>query len=261
MPFLQRQRWFGGKARADPRRRGSSTGGCCAGRRSRCSSRSSRWSTTTAGVTAISCRSRSAPHADASGIEERAPHGVLATRHRRAQRRAVRRLARRSVRARAARGASNTGAESRRGGARMRALQTAAFRRAARHRAICRPRRVTGRAEQHVADLRRSPDPEAVPPARARAQSGLRDRRYLTEKVGFTRVPAVAGALEYTPAGGSSRSTVGVLQQLVDSQADGWRHATDELGASTSRSRARRAACGVAPPATCSMLARRADPE
>jgi maltose alpha-D-glucosyltransferase/alpha-amylase len=52
--------------------------------------------------------------------------------------------------------------------------------------------------------------------------------RQLTEKIGFTRVPAVTGALEYErPA--EPPTTIGMMQQLVESQADGWTHATDEL--------------------------------
>jgi maltose alpha-D-glucosyltransferase / alpha-amylase len=52
--------------------------------------------------------------------------------------------------------------------------------------------------------------------------------RYLTEVVRYPRVPAVAGAFEYrTPADESM--VVGMLQQLVESQAEGWRHATDEV--------------------------------
>jgi maltose alpha-D-glucosyltransferase/alpha-amylase len=52
--------------------------------------------------------------------------------------------------------------------------------------------------------------------------------RQLTERVGYPRVPAVAGALEYqrSPEG---PTTIGMLQELVESQADGWRHATDEV--------------------------------
>jgi maltose alpha-D-glucosyltransferase/alpha-amylase len=53
--------------------------------------------------------------------------------------------------------------------------------------------------------------------------------RQLTEKVGFGRVPAVAGALEYT--GIAERPlTLAMMQQLVEAQADGWAHATDEVG-------------------------------
>jgi maltose alpha-D-glucosyltransferase/alpha-amylase len=51
----------------------------------------------------------------------------------------------------------------------------------------------------------------------------------LTERMGFTRVPRVAGAFEYRmPA--EQPITIGMLQEFVESQADGWRHATDELG-------------------------------
>ncbi len=53
--------------------------------------------------------------------------------------------------------------------------------------------------------------------------------RYLTEMRGFDRVPAIAGALEYSAADFTS-TTIGLLQDLVESQADGWAHATDEVG-------------------------------
>jgi maltose alpha-D-glucosyltransferase/alpha-amylase len=53
--------------------------------------------------------------------------------------------------------------------------------------------------------------------------------RYLTEVVRYPRVPALAGAFEYRLSAHESM-TVGMLQQLVEVQADGWRHATDELG-------------------------------
>jgi maltose alpha-D-glucosyltransferase/alpha-amylase len=52
--------------------------------------------------------------------------------------------------------------------------------------------------------------------------------RYLTEQAGFTRVPPVAGVLEYRDADDPA-ATVGMVQSLVGAQADGWRHAIDEL--------------------------------
>ena len=52
--------------------------------------------------------------------------------------------------------------------------------------------------------------------------------RQLTEVIRFPRVPAMAGGLEYER--GSQSTTLAMLQQLVESQADGWTHATDELG-------------------------------
>ncbi|HEX6976360.1 MAG TPA: putative maltokinase, partial [Vicinamibacterales bacterium] len=52
--------------------------------------------------------------------------------------------------------------------------------------------------------------------------------RQLTETVGFARVPAVAGALEYAGIA-EEPTTVAMLQQLVESQGDGWSHATDEV--------------------------------
>ena len=52
--------------------------------------------------------------------------------------------------------------------------------------------------------------------------------RYLTEQVRYTRVPTVLGAFEYRrPA--EPPMTIGMMQELIESQADGWRHATDEL--------------------------------
>ena len=65
--------------------------------------------------------------------------------------------------------------------------------------------------------------------------------RQLTERVGYPRVPTVAGALEYRTAA-EQPVTVAMLQQLVESQADGWRHATDEV------SRFFEAVAGSAPP-------------
>jgi len=52
--------------------------------------------------------------------------------------------------------------------------------------------------------------------------------RQLTEKAGFTRVPAVAAAVEYAGIA-EIAATLGMMQQFVESQADGWRHATDEV--------------------------------
>ena len=42
-------------------------------------------------------------------------------------------------------------------------------------------------------------------------------------------MPAVAGALEYAGPG-DEPGTLAMVQQLVESQADGWAHATDEIG-------------------------------
>jgi maltose alpha-D-glucosyltransferase/alpha-amylase len=52
--------------------------------------------------------------------------------------------------------------------------------------------------------------------------------RHLSENVRFTRVPAVAGAIEYDRPG-ESGATIGMMRQLVESQVDGWTHATDWL--------------------------------
>jgi trehalose synthase-fused probable maltokinase len=46
--------------------------------------------------------------------------------------------------------------------------------------------------------------------------------------VRFSRVPAVTAAFEYMPIA-EGATTIGMMQQLVESQADGWTHATDEV--------------------------------
>ena len=52
--------------------------------------------------------------------------------------------------------------------------------------------------------------------------------RYLTEQRRFSRVPAVTGDMHFHfPT--EEPTTVAMMQQLVESQADGWRHATEEL--------------------------------
>jgi maltose alpha-D-glucosyltransferase/alpha-amylase len=52
--------------------------------------------------------------------------------------------------------------------------------------------------------------------------------RFLTEGARFDRVPPVAGAIHYQRSTDPA-ATIGLLQKLVESQADGWQHATDEL--------------------------------
>ncbi|HEX2456130.1 MAG TPA: maltose alpha-D-glucosyltransferase, partial [Vicinamibacterales bacterium] len=53
--------------------------------------------------------------------------------------------------------------------------------------------------------------------------------RHLTEKIGWSRVPAVTGSIDYErPA--EPLTTTAMMQRLVESQGDGWTHATDELG-------------------------------
>src|SRR5688500_4423133 len=52
--------------------------------------------------------------------------------------------------------------------------------------------------------------------------------RQLTERAGFTRVPPVAGAFEYTGVGAEA-NTLAMMQRLVLSQGDGWAHSLDEV--------------------------------
>jgi maltose alpha-D-glucosyltransferase / alpha-amylase len=53
--------------------------------------------------------------------------------------------------------------------------------------------------------------------------------RYLTEKVGFDRIPPFAGLIEYTPTENGNTSTLGILQGLVANEGDGWKWTTEEL--------------------------------
>ncbi|HSB15793.1 MAG TPA: maltose alpha-D-glucosyltransferase, partial [Bryobacteraceae bacterium] len=53
--------------------------------------------------------------------------------------------------------------------------------------------------------------------------------RYLTEETHFSRIPRLAGAIEYVPHG-SGPSTLAMLQALVENQGDGWRWTLEELG-------------------------------
>ncbi|HEU4936124.1 MAG TPA: maltose alpha-D-glucosyltransferase [Vicinamibacterales bacterium] len=52
---------------------------------------------------------------------------------------------------------------------------------------------------------------------------------HLTERAGFDRVPAIAGSFEYL-APGAEPSTLAMMQRLVPSQGDGWTHALGAVG-------------------------------
>ncbi|MGH8686293.1 MAG: putative maltokinase, partial [Burkholderiales bacterium] len=52
--------------------------------------------------------------------------------------------------------------------------------------------------------------------------------RHLTEKLKFPNCVPVAGAIEYTPAGGAPM-TLALLQAYVSNQGDGWSHTVDYL--------------------------------
>ena len=62
--------------------------------------------------------------------------------------------------------------------------------------------------------------------------------RYLTEAAGFRRTPREGGVLEYEPTGGEP-VTLGLLQELVPNQGDGWEHALAEIGRYLSRAHER----------------------
>ncbi len=226
IPFLQRQRWFGGKAR-----------------RTR-NARFIDWGVLRRGpqpifLTLLEVEYEEGPRdqyflpltvctsADAKGLEERAPHGILATVT----------GARKGVLFDAwlddrfaftlldALGHQEQ-AKTRRGA--IRASQTAAF---AMLRGPDDGLRIT-RPEREQSNTSIIYGDRLILKLFRRIEPGINPDfeigRQLTEKIRFPRVPAVAGAFEYER--GSQPTTLGMVQQLVESQADGWTHATDEIG-------------------------------
>jgi maltose alpha-D-glucosyltransferase / alpha-amylase len=53
--------------------------------------------------------------------------------------------------------------------------------------------------------------------------------KYLTEKVGFDRIPPFAGSMEYAPAKDGEPTMLGMLQGLVANEGDGWKWTLEEL--------------------------------
>jgi len=53
--------------------------------------------------------------------------------------------------------------------------------------------------------------------------------RFLTEKVGFDRVPPFAGSIDYLPADSGPPMNFGLLQGLVTNEGDGWKWSLEEL--------------------------------
>jgi len=77
--------------------------------------------------------------------------------------------------------------------------------------------------------------------------------RQLTERIQFSRVPATAGAFEYRlPA--EEPTTVALMQEFVESQADGWTHALDELSRFYDLADGRALPAGTPPADTSDML-------
>ena len=176
LPFLQRQRWFGGKARRRPVGAVRRLGPAAARRRSRSSSPSSKSSYDDGERDSYFLPLAICAAADARGVEERSPHAVLA------------RVtgARKGVlfdawlddgfAPRAARRARAAAGRPDRAAARCGPVQTSGVRARSAARARSTSRRAGRRAEQHVARLRRSADPQAVPAPGAGHQPRLRDR-------------------------------------------------------------------------------------
>jgi maltose alpha-D-glucosyltransferase/alpha-amylase len=225
LPFLQRQRWFGGKARK-PR-----------------AARFADWGVLRRSPQPIFLTLTEVDYEDGSReqyflpltvctagevkwLEERAPHAVLATVT--GARKGVifdawldDRFAQTLLEALGTQEQAKTRRAS------VRALQTAAFTQLRGPDEVLRVRRPDGEqsntsiiyGDRLIMKLFRRIEPGINP--------DFEIGRQLTEKVGFARVPAVAGAIEYER--GSQTATLAMVQQLVESQGDGWTHATDEL--------------------------------
>ncbi len=227
LPFLQRQRWFGGKAR--PAR----------------AARFLDWGVIRRGpqplfLTIVEVEHTDGGrdryflplticgHADAKGLEERAPHSVLANIT--GARKGILfdgwlddRFARTLLEAI---GAGEQTATKR---GTMRAVRTPAF------------EQLRGRPDPDIRVTRPSADQSNTSIVYShrlilklfrRLQPGVNPdyeiSRQLAEHAGFARVPAVAGGFEYALPG-EAPATLAMLQQLVSSQGDGWTQATHEV--------------------------------
>ena len=166
------------------------------------------------------------PHTDVRGLEERAPHAVLATIT--GARKGI--LFDAWLDDRFARVLLETlerqdHVKTRRGA--VHAVQTGTFA-ASRGEGELPPRRMS--AEQSNTSLVYGD--RLILKLFRRIEPGINPDfeigRQLTEKAGFSRVPAVAGALEHAGIA-EAPATIAMLQQLVDSQGDGWSHATDDV--------------------------------
>jgi maltose alpha-D-glucosyltransferase/alpha-amylase len=228
VPFLQRQRWFGGKARAVKAARFADWG---------LLRRGAQPLFLTLLDVAFEDGSHDryflplavSPYADARALEERAPHAVLATLT--GARRGLLfdgwlddRFARMLLEAVERQELIAT----RRGS--VRALRTGQFE-ALRGEAAADVRVWRPSSEQSNTSVAFGDN--LILKLFRRLESGVNPDyevgRHLTERIGFPRVPAVAGAFEYTGSDVAA-TTIGVMQQLIVSQGDGWRQATDELG-------------------------------
>jgi len=228
VPFLQRQRWFGGKARAVK------------------AARFADWGLLRRGaqplfLTLVDVEFEDgshhryflplaiSPYADARALEERAPHGVLATLtgarkgllfdgwlDDRFARMLLEAVERQELIA------------TRRGS--VRALRTGQF---AALRGEGAPDARVWRPSAEQSNTSVAFGDSLILKLFRRLESGVNPDyevgRHLAERIGFQRVPAVAGAFEYTGSDVAA-TTIGVMQQLIVSQGDGWRHATEELG-------------------------------
>ena len=228
LPFLQRQRWYGDKARPARKARFVDWGAL-------------RRSPQPLFLTVVEVEFEDGgPHhyflplticayVDVRGLEERAPHAVLATIT--GARKGLLfdawlddRFARTvlEILDREERSATKRGS--------IRALKTAAF---ARLRGPATDALRISRMSSEQSNTSIVYGDRLILKLFRRLEPGINPDfeigRQLTEKMRFRRVPAVAGALEYAGPG-DEPGTIAMMQQFIESQADGWTHATDEVG-------------------------------
>ena len=176
----------------------------------------------------ISCRWRSARRLMRAASRSAVAASRAGAGHRRTKGRAVRCQPRHPVRGSACSKRWNGRKRRRCDAAGCGRRQTSLFR---SYRGTGDLRVVAGSSEQSNTSivLRRPADREAVPAARAGGQSRLRDRHATSPSSGGFRECPVRPAPSNTRSPAKNRRPSRMMQQLVESQADGWRHATEEL--------------------------------
>ena len=122
-----------------------------------------------------------------------------------------------------------------------------------RHRRRCR-RGGCRRTEQHLARVRLSADPEAVPPHRPGPNPDVEIGESPHDESAFRRAPQVAGAIEYAGAGRSRRISR-CCSSSSRARPTAGRTRSTSSAASTKTSRSRRAAPDPLPAATLFDLA------
>ena len=228
VPFLQRQRWFGGKARDAPRGAFRRLGHACARAPIPSSSRSSRSTTRTAGASATSCRSPMVAGAEADAILAATPHLALARVTGARKGLVIDGAGRRPLAPGAARRCSTTTQAIRLKRGTVRARRTHAY---AELRGPARCRCGVSAAEQSNTSLVFGD--RLIVKLFRRVETGpnpdVEIGEHLTTHTAFRRAPQVAAWMEYEAARRGARAPRR-RTAVRASQADGWNHALARAG-------------------------------